>query len=438
MNYTKHITNTFLKLAVIFAIVFSFGASYAYAVTPLEVAFETDPLFSEEKVIPGDGVTKTVTVTNNSEASQSVIVEAINATDDDGLGDVLDLVISSPADGEIYSDTLGDFLRAGEVPLSTLLDAGTTVYSFAVSFQDGADNSTQKGTLGFDLCVGFEGGTTYCGDTVTGGEGDDGDGGSVDEGGGGGDTGGGGSGNGGSGSPGTGGGGGHNIILVITDEDVVNPNPNDGTAIIEWDTNYLSTSQVVYGLESDPTFPFSIDLTDFPYFGYPLGTVEDFHKVTSHSVKLTGLELGKTYRFRVVSRASPPTVGYEYTLEFTEEGKSYLSYANNVGGIEGRFEGSDGSSGTSGDTENIVKIVKKVIAGGIEGGGAGIPGPEDITEEEIDEAIEEIIDGDTSPNAAAAFFGFPESFSDWLKYIILFIIIIVIIYIILSRRRKQK
>jgi hypothetical protein len=415
--------------AILFAGVFALTPAFAQA-ADLEVDFQTDPLFNEE-VIPGDGVTKTFTVTNNSDTDQAVIVEATNASDDDGLGDVLNLIISS-ADSEIYNGTLGAFLRAGEVSLSALSSNSSIVYSFAVSFQEGADNSTQNGTLGFDLCVGFEGGNTYCGDTVTGGGGDDGEGGSVDEGGGGGNIGGGGSSNGGASS---GGGGGQNIILVITGESVVNPSPSDGTATITWNTNYLSTSQVIYGTS---TSAYSINLTMVPYFGYPSGTVEDPYKVTSHSVELSGLTPGATYRFRVVSRASPPTVGYERSFKFEEGAKSYLSYANNVGGIGGS-EYIEDSIVTANDNNNVQSIAfNKVFAGGIEGGGAGLS-PEDI-EQAIreEEAVEEIEKEIASQNTAAAFFAYPQSLADWLKYIIPIILILIVIYIILSRKRKKK
>ena len=163
-------------------------------------------------------------------------MEAINAVDSDGLGDELDLVISENSI-ELHSGTLGDFMRIGEISLSTLVSTETTTYTLSVSFKEGADNFTQSGVLGFDLCVGFLGGDSNCGDTVIGGEGETGDEGS---------------GNGTNGGTISGSGGGilHITSLKIenervTDVAVVNSG-TEGTATVEWDTNLLATSQVLH------------------------------------------------------------------------------------------------------------------------------------------------------------------------------------------------
>ena len=280
-----------------FALSFLAGAfivspTVAYAAN-LEVVFEEDPLFDEANFLPGNEIIRTVEVGNNSGLTQDIIVEAINAIDDDGLGDVLDLVIKEGA-MTLYSDTLGEFLRAGEVSLSALSTGASTTYSFVVVFASSADNDTQAANLGFDLCVGFEGGDTNCGGTVVGGEGDTG----------------GGGGGGGGGSRGS------FTSLEVFSEEVTETNTENSTAVIEWDSNLLSTSQVIYGKESEG--PYSLNLAVDPYFGYPLGTTEDPTKVTHHVVLLTGLEIGATYVYRVVSRSSPPTVGFQYTFILAE------------------------------------------------------------------------------------------------------------------------
>ncbi len=308
-NITQIKNKTFKTIAMcLMMFVFSVSAAYAQEVSSLEVVFETDPLFSEIGVLPGDGITKDVTVTNNTEESQNIIMEAINAVDSDGLGNELNLVITENST-ELYSGTLGDFMRTGEVPLSILGNGDTATYILSVSFREGADNFTQSGTLGFDLCVGFFGGDSNCGNTEIGGEG------STDDGG---------TGNGTSGGTISGSGGGivHITPLKIENERVTNVavdnNGIEGTATIEWDTNLLATSQVIYGPATDgvggPELFYSLNLTVSPYFGYPYATDEDSVKMAQHTLVIEGLDPDQLYKYRVVSRASPPTVSYEHTF----------------------------------------------------------------------------------------------------------------------------
>jgi LPXTG-motif cell wall-anchored protein len=73
----------------------------------------------------------------------------------------------------------------------------------------------------------------------------------------------------------------------------------------------------VYGLASEG--PYSLSLT-LPNFGYPLGTIEDTNKVESHTVSIIGLVPNQIYNYRVVSRASPPTVSNEYSFILKEDG----------------------------------------------------------------------------------------------------------------------
>lgn len=77
------------------------------------------------------------------------------------------------------------------------------------------------------------------------------------------------------------------------------------SAIIKWTTDEGATSQVEYGLTNE----------------YGQTTAEDTSLVTSHSVELKGLEAGKTYHYRVVSRdaANNETISPDMTLE-TEAG----------------------------------------------------------------------------------------------------------------------
>jgi len=406
MNHLKQIINTFLKLVAISVVALSFGVSYAYAQTPLEVLFETDPLFIETDIIPGDGVLKTITVTNNSGESQNIIAEAINAVDGDGLGDVLNLVIS---DGsmELYNDALGDFLRAGEISLSVLPDEEVVIYSFSVSFEKGAGNSTQSGELDFDLCIGFEGGDSSCGDTEIGGEGGTDDGGNP---------------GGGSGGGGGGGGGPINLIRLqienerTTDVSVVEVPLEDpeGTATIEWDTNLLATSQVIYGPSTDENGDelfYSLNLTVSPYFGYPMGSVEDPIKVTQHTVVLTGLVPDQVYKYRVVSRASPPTVSYEHTFLAAIESPEIPTDGELKPTKEETYGGGVGEEYVPITSEGIALIPIKEEAG---------------TEKQKPEP--ELYDDIENNNLAAAIFAFPDFSLKCALYLFLILFIIAVLH----------
>ncbi|MBP6884143.1 MAG: hypothetical protein KBC06_02835, partial [Candidatus Pacebacteria bacterium] len=79
--------------------------SFGQTTPPLSVSFQNNPLFSEANFLPGSEVVRTVGVTNNSGVSQNVIVEAINAVDEGGLGDQLRLVIRS-GETVLYNNTL--------------------------------------------------------------------------------------------------------------------------------------------------------------------------------------------------------------------------------------------------------------------------------------------------------------------------------------------
>ncbi|OGI60188.1 hypothetical protein A2641_03870 [Candidatus Nomurabacteria bacterium RIFCSPHIGHO2_01_FULL_37_25] len=279
----------------VLTIITLFGFTSNVFAAPLQVTFVPDPLFNKPNFLPSDETNGEITVTNNSGASQTILTEAINVTDNDNFGSLLHLEIAGTS-GILFDDTLANFLStAGEVSLGAITNGESKVFTYTISFVDSSDNSYQGKTLGFDVCVGFSGGTKHCGDTVVGDENDT-DGGPS--------TGGGPSNGGGS--------GGGPIVLTIFNEKTVDITevggfPATATATITWDTNVLSTSQVVYG----PTPPlYTLDMNAL-YFGYPSGTIEDPTKVLHHSVLITGLTPGQTYVYRVVSRASPPTISFE-------------------------------------------------------------------------------------------------------------------------------
>lgn len=280
-----------ISILSIFTILMIGGfAPKVFAVTPLDVQFFPDPLFNNSNFLPEDTESGTVTVTNSSGEEQTILTEAINIFDDDNFGSLLNLEIKEGSN-ILFNNTLAYFFAtAGEYSLGTIGTGETRIFTYTVTFINSSDNSYQGKTLGFDVCVGFEGGNTHCGNTVISDEH--------------GDEGGGGSSSGGS------------TVLIIFNEQALNitnvTGTGTGVATITWNTNKLATSQVVYGLAS--LSPYTLTLTP-PGYGYPFYTVEDETKVIDHSMLLTGLTPGATYKYRVVSRASPATVSYEH--EFT-------------------------------------------------------------------------------------------------------------------------
>ena len=321
----------------------------------LTVTFERNPLFGEVNFLPGDTRDGDATVTNGTDAVQSVYAESVNGTDPDGLGSQMRLRVLEGATVR-YDDVFSSFLSAGPVSLSSLSAGNTTTYTFEVSFIDSADNDYQNKTLGFDLCVGFSGGNFQCGDTVVGPEGPGGPGG------------------GGGSTPGGGGGGSGSILLVIFNEQANNITnvSGSGSATITWDTNLLSTSQVVYGLASGS--PYTLTLVP-PNFGYPNFTVEDSTKVINHSVFLAGLTPGETYVYRVVSRASPPTISPEH--QFTvplllAQTNNQISTPGSVLGVSTGDSESEGNVLGEGDTPETIQTpevnvnLAQVLASGFE------------------------------------------------------------------------
>lgn len=277
-NFTK-----ILILSIFTILIIGGFAPRVFADTPpLSVQFVQDPLFDKPNFLPEDEASGTVTVTNNSGSSQTILTEANHVLDNDHFGNLLNLKIVGTS-GTLFDNTLAYFLTtAGEYSLGTIANGETKTFTYTVTFINSSDNSYQGKTLGFDVCVGFQGGNaTNCGNTAIGNE----------------------NGGGGGGSSGS-------TILIISNEQAINITNVDGTgsATITWNTNKLATSQVIYGLAPGP---YTLTLTP-PNYGYPFYTIEDETKVIDHSMFLTGLTSGATYVFRVVSKASPATVSYEH------------------------------------------------------------------------------------------------------------------------------
>lgn len=290
-----------MKIILGIILFFATSLSPAFAAADdLVVIFEQTPLFNEASFLPGSEVSRWAKITNNISSTQSIIVEAINESDPDGLAGVFEIGIYEDGIQRYGTTTLAAFFLAGEVSLSNLAGGGAeTQYDFLVRFVPGADNSYQEKSLGFDILVGFEGEQGSNG-SENGGDGENGDGG------------------------GSGGGGGGSVPpgLTINGESLHATDVSETTATIEWDTSYLSTSRVVYGTTAG-VFSF----TNPPNYGYSSSTVESDtpanpNGVLHHTVYISGLTANTTYYFRTVSHASPDTVSFEHSFTTTGGGST--------------------------------------------------------------------------------------------------------------------
>ncbi len=122
----------------------------------------------------------------------------------------------------------------------------------------------------------------------------------------------------------SGGGGGGSIseLIIFNEQDL---NEDTSTVDITWQTNHFSSSRVIYSSEDEPH---EFNYSNPPNYGYAHSTIDDLNPVTFHQVSLTGLIPGTTYYYRVISHASPDTVGASYT--FTTAGTKPVALVNST------------------------------------------------------------------------------------------------------------
>ncbi len=284
--------------SVIFGAIFLAGglllANPVQAGELLEVTFENEPepLFQKTNFLPGDEVSAWVKVENISGETQKIGVEIIDKLEppcqEYCLSDKLNLVITEGENGTPLVDgSLTTFYESGETYLSDLEAGEKTVYYFYITFNPETNNNYQGSEAKFDIKIGAFGEESISGEIIPGG--------------------------------GSGGGGVFIAGLQIFSESASDITNNSAT--ITWQTNYESTSRVIY---SPDGFPHLLKVNDPPNYGYVFSTPENSNKVTFHSVTIDGLLPGTTYYFRCISHASPPTISREYsftTLGVKEEKK---------------------------------------------------------------------------------------------------------------------
>lgn len=256
----------------------------------LIVNYEEDPLFnSVTNFLPGDAEVRWAKITNNSGQKQKIgvkITDKYQCSTAYCLSDKLNLAISENGN-LLYSGSLTTFYEMGEIHTSDLENTASTTYDFSITFFPNSGDDYQGLMANFDIEIGFFGGESI-GEEI---------------------------------QPGGGGGGGGGVIIAglrIYNEQASNIGANSVT--ITWLTNLVSTSRVVY---SPAGFPHLFNFNNPPNYGYVLSTAEEDSttKVTGHSVDISGLSPGTTYYFRCISRASPATIGFEFSFTTPAEGE---------------------------------------------------------------------------------------------------------------------
>jgi len=317
---------------ILLAAIFAFGsfsfADISLAQTPpdpdagkLIVNFSPDPLFNSLNFMPGDSRTGKVEVINNTIETKRVAAEAINFPKDilgfvpsDDISHALAIIIREESGSDIYGGTTGlktllDFYNRREGYLSSISAGSSKTYEFIISFPEDNGDQWQKKSTRFDIIVGVQGedgGVEYCNDNGISDNGETG----IDC-----------------------GGGGCSACSGINGTDIESLLPpglmirsegaseiTGSSAVIIWYTSYNATSQVIYCRDDEGcVFDFNDNSANPPMYGYLHSTAEintpaNTNGVTYHVMTLTGLESGKTYVYRTISHASPPSISRAYSF----------------------------------------------------------------------------------------------------------------------------
>lgn len=378
----------------------------------LTADFESTPLFSESSFMPGSETAKWIKVSNNTSDSRTIIVEAINKINPDGLGDRLNLQIKEGVN-LLYNDTLSNFFNAGEVVLTNLSANASTTYDFIVGFDSAANNNYQEKNLGFDLLIGFQG---------QGGEqADDGQF-SVS------------SGSSSSLSGGGGGSGGSYQGLLISNDGSPLVLGNDVT--ITWNTSYYSTSQVIFGPESGAPYNLNIAL---PNFGYASSTPDFLNKVLNHSVTIYGLPPGN-YLYRVVSHASPPTISFEHSFTVSAGGGALANSNTFAVSQKSISQNNNSSASKARANKNIIAVIddnEEMASQENFSYENKSSDTEKINFKDIASLQEQNDSKESSVNNTASVLSSLEEISGSLKYIFLFLLLVGVIWTFLARRKES-
>jgi hypothetical protein len=148
----------FKIILIIFAIVTGVAAGgFVLAQSdPMNVQFETNPLFQDGDVKPCHTVTKWIKVTNLSGAIADASISAGNFADplpENDLARVMMILIKEGSTNLYGPALLADFYENGQTSLSQIADNATTQYDVTIYLTCEKGNAWQKKTTSFDLVV---------------------------------------------------------------------------------------------------------------------------------------------------------------------------------------------------------------------------------------------------------------------------------------------
>lgn len=133
---------------------------------PCSLSPANTPLFNTTNMAPGQSVTRTVDVTNNTDDVCEIGLELDNASvQPQGFGSMLFTLLDS--NGSLYgtSDgsggatndkTLDDLFNDGVINFGDVSDGDTRTYEWTVTFDTNAGNNYQGATFNFDFDMVFE------------------------------------------------------------------------------------------------------------------------------------------------------------------------------------------------------------------------------------------------------------------------------------------
>ena len=105
--------------------------------------------------------------------------------------------------------------------------------------------------------------------------------------------------------------------LKLSEPQVVKMDTSAGCAVVVWNTSALSTSQVVFAKEGEQRKIDLLNKDEKTFWGYPRGSVQNNAAEIYHVMIINGLEKGKKYYLRAVSRPTESALPFLFKeIEF--------------------------------------------------------------------------------------------------------------------------
>ncbi len=109
--------------------------------------------------------------------------------------------------------------------------------------------------------------------------------------------------------------------LQVSEPQVLAMDINASCAVVVWNTDKLSTSQVIFAKEKEEYTLDILNKTEKEYWGYPHGSLQNSKAEVYHVMIIQGLEKGASYRLRAVSRphsSALPFMSPEFKFSFED------------------------------------------------------------------------------------------------------------------------